>query len=425
MRPNARTAALAAVASWVAAVWTAGCHEPLDSLRERFRAASRHEEYEALLRRAGLDGTALGSDWIEAGRAALRDPVPASTPFRAVGFFPPEEPGAAGYRFRLEDGQAVEAEVRLDGGERVRLFIDLFRIPSDTTRAPRLLAEADTARPVVRHEARRDGRYLLRVQPELLRGGRYTVTIVVRPTLAFPVPEHDVEAILSRFGAPRDGGRREHHGVDIFAPRGTPVVAAADGVVRRAGTGGRGGNVVWLRDREREQSLYYAHLDRHAVRTGDRVRAGDTIGFVGNTGNARTTPPHLHFGIYRRGRGPVDPFAHIRPLPVAPAELAVAVDRIGGWARATAPRVPLRAAPHRDARLVAELDVRTPLRVLGGSARWYRVALPDGRRGFVAGGLTEVADPPERLVYTRGPVPVGEAPMRPGPESSSRREVQR
>jgi murein DD-endopeptidase MepM/ murein hydrolase activator NlpD len=61
--------------------------------------------------------------------------------------------------------------------------------------------------------------------------------------------------------------------------------------------------------------LYYAHLDRHAVSAGQRVRKGEIVGFIGNTGNARTTAPHLHFGIYRRGQGAIDPLYYVVDLP--------------------------------------------------------------------------------------------------------------
>jgi murein DD-endopeptidase MepM/ murein hydrolase activator NlpD len=124
-------------------------------------------------------------------------------------------------------------------------------------------------------------------------------------------------AIQSLFGVERDGGRRAHHGIDIFAPRGTPVIAATDGVVRSTSPNELGGNVVRLSDPRRAQTLYYAHLDRHVVAEGQQVRVGDTLGFVGNTGNARSTPPHLHFGIYVRGRGPINPLRYVR-LVTAP-----------------------------------------------------------------------------------------------------------
>jgi murein DD-endopeptidase MepM/ murein hydrolase activator NlpD len=120
-----------------------------------------------------------------------------------------------------------------------------------------------------------------------------------------------VKAVRSYFRDPRDAGRREHHGVDIFAPRDTPVVAAASGFVSSVGTNRLGGNVVWLWDPDRKQSHYYAHLSSQAVRIGQRVDAGDVVGYVGNTGNARTTPPHLHFGIYAFREGPIDPLPFV------------------------------------------------------------------------------------------------------------------
>ena len=68
---------------------------------------------------------------------------------------------------------------------------------------------------------------------------------------------------------------------------------------------------VWLYDARRGQALYYAHLDSQIVQAGVQVDVGDTLGLVGNTGNARSTSPHLHFGIYRHGEGALDPLPFI------------------------------------------------------------------------------------------------------------------
>lgn len=98
--------------------------------------------------------------------------------------------------------------------------------------------------------------------------------------------------------APRDGGNRVHKGIDIFAPRGTEVVAVADGIVSYIGDQKLGGHCLWLTT-ENGASFYYAHLDRWApgLYEGMEVQAGDLLGFVGNTGNAKYTPSHLHFGV--------------------------------------------------------------------------------------------------------------------------------
>ena len=128
--------------------------------------------------------------------------------------------------------------------------------------------------------------------------------------LAVPVQGVRRPALRSSFGEPRSG-HRTHAGIDIFAHRGTPVVAAAEGLVVRIGTTDRlGGNTVWVAGKP-STLYYYAHLDHFArgLHVGDHVAPGDLVGYVGNTGNARTTPPHLHFGVYPAARAfwPVDP----------------------------------------------------------------------------------------------------------------------
>jgi murein DD-endopeptidase MepM/ murein hydrolase activator NlpD len=98
--------------------------------------------------------------------------------------------------------------------------------------------------------------------------------------------------------APRDGGVRVHKGIDIFAKKGTPVVAVVDGIVSYIGDQPKGGHCLWLTT-ESGTAFYYAHLDRWAagLYEGMEVQQGDLLGFVGNTGNAIHTPSHLHFGI--------------------------------------------------------------------------------------------------------------------------------
>ena len=100
------------------------------------------------------------------------------------------------------------------------------------------------------------------------------------------------------WGAPRDGGVRRHKGIDIFAPRGTAVVAVTDGIVSYIGDQPKGGHCLWLTT-ESGAAFYYAHLDRWAsgIYEGMEVQSGDLLGYVGNTGNAITTPPHLHFAV--------------------------------------------------------------------------------------------------------------------------------
>ncbi len=118
-------------------------------------------------------------------------------------------------------------------------------------------------------------------------------------------------SFTSDYGAPR-AGTGWHQGNDIFAPIGVPVLAVADGVLSKVGVNTLGGNRLWLTD-DLGNAYYYAHLSGYAphVADGVRVRGGEIIGFVGNTGQAITTPPHLHFEIHPGDGTSVDPYPYL------------------------------------------------------------------------------------------------------------------
>lgn len=353
---------------------------PVEDFRDRMRGATPHDDYVEALRSAGLLDAALGRDWTESARRALQEPLPADLPVEETGYFDAGRPAAVSLRVQISRGQRVIIETDLVPDSTALLFVDVFRASADTAAEPVHVAAADSGARVLELEPSRTADYIIRVQPELLRGGRYRVRVHTQPTLTFPVHGAGERAIGSRFGAPRDGGAREHHGIDIFAPRGTPVLASAAGVVNRVRETPRGGRVVWLRDEARGQSLYYAHLDTQLVSDGERVAAGDTIGTVGNTGNAAATPPHLHFGIYRRGEGPVDPWDFVRRPPTDPPRLAADTALLGTWTRVRAAAT-LRAPLGDSVRIAAS----TAVRVRGASGSSFRVEMPDGSAGWLDG----------------------------------------
>ncbi len=118
-------------------------------------------------------------------------------------------------------------------------------------------------------------------------------------------------SFVDDYAAPR-AGTGWHHGNDIFAATGTPLLAVADGTLSRVGVNTLGGNRLWLTD-DAGNSFYYAHMSAYAPAAveGARVRAGQVIGFVGNTGQAITTPPHLHFEVHPGDGDSVNPYPYL------------------------------------------------------------------------------------------------------------------
>ncbi len=287
---------------------------PIRSFRDDLLRTPPYERHVATLRDAGIDRTPLGAGWIAAGERAFDAATTITVPHRAAAHFQADSPSALAYRVELRRGQVYRLSLDPESGSFMKVFVDVFRSRSGAP--PLRVASIGPPARQLALEPEEDDTFIVRVQPELLAAGHVSIVHARRAALLFPVSGGGRKNVQSFFGAARSGGRREHQGIDIFAARGTPVVAAADGWISSTSPNQLGGNVVWLWDPVRRHTLYYAHLDRHAVSTGQRVRKGDVVGFVGNTGNARTTAPHLHFGIYRRGQGPIDPLYYVVDPPL-------------------------------------------------------------------------------------------------------------
>jgi murein DD-endopeptidase MepM/ murein hydrolase activator NlpD len=143
-------------------------------------------------------------------------------------------------------------------------------------------------------------------------------------SILIPVVGVHAADLKDTYEQPRGAMTRTHHAIDILAPRGTPVIAAVDGTIRKLFNSGAGGITIYEFDRDEARVYYYAHLERYAddLREGDFVRQGTVIGYVGTTGNAPRSTPHLHFAIgeltptkeWSKGE-PVNPY----PLLVAAA----------------------------------------------------------------------------------------------------------
>lgn len=139
--------------------------------------------------------------------------------------------------------------------------------------------------------------------------------------LVMPVEGVRLKRVGDSWHAPRSGGRL-HEGQDLFAARGTAVRSATEGYVTRVGESPLGGNNVWVAGAG-GRSYYYAHLDSFApgLAVGDHVTADSVLGYVGTTGNAAGTAPHLHFGVYAAG-GALDPLPLLADRPDATAHPA-------------------------------------------------------------------------------------------------------
>jgi murein DD-endopeptidase MepM/ murein hydrolase activator NlpD len=128
----------------------------------------------------------------------------------------------------------------------------------------------------------------------------------------FVFPVGEPHAFGDSFGAPRMMGSKyehAHQGTDIMAPHGTPLLACERGLITEMGADVLGGTKLWLKG-ESGTYYYYAHLSAFAegLAVGDVVEAGDLVGLVGDTGNARGGAPHLHFEIHPDGGAAVNPY---------------------------------------------------------------------------------------------------------------------
>ncbi len=364
-----------------AAGWYLSTHpaqSPWSKLLTRVGATDTPRE--AMLRQwssTGFDTTAYGQTWLSLGDSALRNPAPAQVPTATVAYFAEGQPNAVAIAFTLPRGRRLDWQRtdQLTGGPSL---VELYEVGSLTDSLPTYLQSLQPGRDTLELDVDRDHQLVIRIEATPFSLGNVTLRLGSTPLLsAFPVSGASERDIGSRWGVDRDGGRRSHEGIDIFEARGTPLIAAGPGVVTRVRNGGLGGKQVWVRLAATPVSLYYAHLDSQYVVEGMLVRPGDTLGTVGNTGNARTTPPHLHFGIYGRG-GAIDPSPFVAPaaVPDRSPKLRFTLAQ-GGRLR--------RDVGSGEGRLSAKQYVH-PLALIDGSAV---VRLADGRTLVVTGRVLE------------------------------------
>lgn len=310
------------------------------------------------------------SQWESSYRNALLDSIAIQLPYTEAGKFFPSTAQVYTYDFSLSPGERLKVTIETDLDDPL-LFIDLFRKDLAPANSFTHLESAEYKSTTLQYEVDEAGIYKLLIQPEIAASSPFRINIYKEPVYAFPVAGKGNSAIQSVWGAAREGGRRSHEGIDIFAPRGTPVIAVTGGRIASTGNKGLGGKQVWLRDRKRGNSLYYAHLDSITISSGANVSPGDTLGFVGNTGNAKTTSPHLHFGIYNGFNGARDPLPYVY-LTTRREELNTISTPDFLIATGTAN---LRKGPSTKAKISSKVYARDTLQVLGQTYDWYHTRL--------------------------------------------------
>ena len=345
-----------------------------------FKTASPYELYQRKLSTAGLDKTAMGKAWINAGQESIAKALRVKLPYKEQGYFPAERVAATAFRFDVVRGQRLNIRLEKRPATDFMVYMDLWAFREGNT--PKVVASADTLNASITVDVDENAEYLLRLQPELLKSGSYTLEILTGPSLAFPVKGDGRKRIESLFGVGRDANTRRHEGIDIFGAKHTPVLASADGVVTRVGENNLGGLVVMMRPNDKNFTLYYAHLDKQLAIEGQEVKIGDTLGLMGNTGNARTTPPHLHFGIYT-GSGAIDPLPFVNPEVREPKAVTAATANLNATLRSSS-RTELRESPDAKSLSIKNLEPSTIVLVEAATDSWYKAKLPDGSIGYVA-----------------------------------------
>jgi len=287
-------------------IFVASCGSSVPRL---FSKKTPHEKYAEKLDDTNLEETPAGRQWLAASKIAVEDPQTIELPYKQHGYFGADKPRALGLKFKAKRGEKLTFTINRKSSTPFVLYADLFKQEGVESS---LVSSSDTAASIFSFDIEEQGSYLLRLQPELFHTGKYSLSVSVGPSLGFPVAGNKAKT-GSFWGDSRDGGKRNHEGIDIFAPKRTPAIASANGVVTGVKEMGIGGKTVWLRLTDKNITLYYAHLDKQLVSEGQYVKNGDTLGLVGNTGNAKYTPAHLHFGVYTYS-GPMDPFPFVNPL---------------------------------------------------------------------------------------------------------------
>lgn len=334
-----------------------------------------------LYKRELKDNQPVYIQWELAYKNAVTDSLLVRLPYGEKGGFIPYQNSAHSYIINLTEGEKLITEIEMDSVDH-RVFIDILEL-KDSVFVPVQNSKQGESR--LSFEPKYTGSYKIIIQPEAKVNTNFFISLNIQPLYGFPVAGKGNSDIGSFWGMERDEGKRRHEGIDIFAKKGTPVVAVTDGSISRTGEYGIGGKQVWLRAGLFGNALYYAHLDSIAVKQGMKVKAGDTLGYVGNTGNARFTPPHLHFGIYKNGA--------VNPLPFVYKTQNIAArdfpKSYNGINLKTKNKANLRMGPSTTYKAIGSLEPNEAVMLLGQHKDWLHVLIKGNKKAYLHKSLVK------------------------------------
>ena len=350
-----------------------GCDEIQDLSDKVFKPSARK-----IYARDFRDDDSIYKTWEYAFTKARQSKLQLSDPVSMAAKVESLSNSAYGYRMSLQQGEQLVVEISSETDH--QFFIDFFQIIDDRVQEDNSFS-AKIGQRIFTIDIQETGTFQIVIQPEISFQEQFSFRVYTQPTYSFPVAGVSNSAIKSFWGASRDGGKRSHEGVDVFADRGTPVISSTSGFVGRTGNYGLGGKQVWIKDGLFGHSLYYAHLDSIIANRMDRVQPGDTLGLVGNTGNARTTPPHLHFGIYTN-KGAVNPYPFIKERDIPKYYIQSFFTK-----GQTTSSVNLREEATTDSEILQQLQGETALQILASNGNWFQVITENQLEGFVYASL--------------------------------------
>lgn len=357
------------ISLFILAVLITGC-EQVQKATDILVHRSAREIYE----RNFPQNDSLLAKWKDAFIKAEKDSLRITLPYSESGMYSKEKLLAYSYNLQLKQGERLVIEVEKQP-DSARVFLDLFIENKEKTF--KLVKSAEDKETSLTHAIDQSGYYKVIVQPQMDLDFPFVLKIFSQTVYPFPVVGAENKNVKSFWADPRDAGNRSHEGIDIFADRGTPVIAVTAGRIVDVGDRGLGGKQVWLRDPSFKNTIYYAHLDSIAVAQGKRVKLGDTLGFVGNTGNAKTLPPHLHFGIYKT-TGAINPLPYIRKSEIRSVENPSTITRA-----VVSKKAEINKGPALAFGKLGSLMKGDTISVLGKSESWFHIQTKDGLKGYV------------------------------------------